>query len=530
MKYLFSILLLSSFLVYSQDNNPNVELPDFVIFGKDIVTVRNVDKLKPDYISTVSDEFLKPTYKPDYLDLADISNPVEAELSTLDSADFKNGFIELKAGIYQLPAGQVNYTFPFSGGMLHGFIKGFNQRAYIDNSDRQFLEGALDFAYTIPTDVNAIPGTKFSIGGDHTKNLYKFFGSVDPERKRNLNIGTASVGIQNLYLKEFIFDLNSGGEFTYLDDEKFNESLFFVNAFGRLKLSNFNLGIAGSFRHQNLTTDSLSEHKTNAYYFRPTASLEIFNKIMLEAGFTFSAAGGDKLNNLFASINAEVAKNLILFAEYSPIGENITAGELLRNNFYYDQQDLPRIFLKKKNKLKATLKYEFEKYYQIDGGIEFYDADNLPYYNNVDSSGFFEVLTTDATSWDFFLNMLYHLGPYGYFYGSVNYLNVQDSDSRKVPYYPGLKASLMYGYNFTQVWKGEVKINYLSDRYADIENTDSRKLKSFFNLGLKISYSLQSNFGVFFELNNVLNTKRSIWEGYQEKPIDALLGFNYFFD
>jgi hypothetical protein len=36
--------------------------------------------------------------------------------------------------------------------------------------------------------------------------------------------------------------------------------------------------------------------------------------------------------------------------------------------------------------------------------------------------------------------------------------------------------------------------------------------------------------GAFFEINNILNTKRSIWEGYQEKPIDVLVGFNYFFD
>jgi outer membrane receptor protein involved in Fe transport len=251
---------------------------------------------------------------------------------------------------------------------------------------------------------------------------------------------------------------------------------------------------------------------------------------MLEAGFTFSASSGEKLNGLYASVSAEVAKNLILFGEYSPIGENITAGKFLRNNFYYDQQDLTRVFLKKKNKIRATLKYEFDKYYQIDGGIEFYDADNLPYYNNPDSSGFFEVLTSDATSWDFFLNMLYHLGPYGYFYGSVNYFNIQDPDSKKIPYYPGLKASLIYGYDFSKDWSGEVKFSYLSDRYADIENSEERKLPSIFDLGLKISYTIQSNFGVFFELNNVFNTKRAIWEGYQEKPIDALLGINYFFD
>ena len=97
MKYLLTILLLSAALAYSQDTNPNVELPDFVIFGKDIISVRKVDKLKPDYISTVSDEFLKPAYKPDYLDLAEISNPVETELSLLDSSDYRKGFIELKA-------------------------------------------------------------------------------------------------------------------------------------------------------------------------------------------------------------------------------------------------------------------------------------------------------------------------------------------------------------------------------------------------------------------------------------------------
>jgi len=530
MKYFLTILLLSSAVIYSQGTNPNVELPDFVIFGKDVISVRKVDKLKPDYISTVSDEFLKPAYKPDYLDLADISNPVEAELSLLDSADFRKGFIELKAGRYQLPAGELNYTFPFTGGMIHGIVKGLNQLEYVDQSDKQYLEGSLDIAYSLPTNLDAMPGTKFSLSGDHNKNLFNFFGSIDPERKRNLNIGNASIGIQNLYMKEFIFDLNGGGDFTYINDEKFNESLLYANAFGRLKLSSFSLGVKAAYQHQNLTTDSLSDAKTDGYYFRPTASLEVFKKVMLEAGFTFSAAGGEKLNGIYASVSTEIAKNLILFGEYSPIGENITAGKFLRNNFYYDQQDLKRVFLKKKNKLRATLKYEYDKYYQIDGGIEFYDADNLPYYNNPDSSGFFKVMTTDATSWDFFLNMLYHLGPYGYFYGSVNYLNVQDSDSRKVPYFPGLKASLIYGYDFSQEWKGEVKFSYLSDRYADIENSDERKLPSIFDLGLKVTYTIQRNFGVFFELNNVLNTKRAVWEGYQEKPIDVLLGFNYFFE
>lgn len=528
-KYFLTILFLSTSFIFSQQD-PSVELPDFVIIGKDVISVRNVDKIKPDYISTVSDEFLKPTYKPDHLEYAEISNPVEAELSLLDSADYKKGFVELKAGLYQIPAGEVNYTFPFNGGMLHGFVRGLNQRAYVDNSDKQYLEGALDFAYTIPTNSTALPGTKFSINGDHSKNIFKFFGSIDPQRERNLNIGNISAGIQNLYSKEFVFDLNAGGDFTYMNDENFNESIFYTNFFGRLKLSNLSIGVKGAYQHQNLTNDSLSNSNTDGYYFRPTASLEIFNKVMLEGGFTFSASQGEKLNGLYAALSAEVAKNLTVYGEYSPIGENINAGKFVRHNFYYDQQNLQRVFLKKKNKLRATLKYEFDKYYQLDGGIEFFDADNLPYFSNRDSSGFFEVLTSDAVSWDFFLNMLYHLGPYGYFYGSVNYLNVEDPDSRKIPYYPGLKASLIYGYHFSPSWRGEASLRYLSDRYADVENTEERKLQSIFNLGLKITYLMQSNFGVFFEINNILNTERALWEGYQEKPLDALLGINFFFD
>lgn len=523
-------MLLSVAVGFPQEQNPNVELPDFVIFGKEDISVRKVDKIKPDYIPIVSNEFLKPNYKPDYLDFASVSNPVEAEKSLLDSADYRKGYIELKAGLYQLPEGKINYTFPFKNGILHGYAEGLNQIAYVDNSQLQRLEGALDFAYTLPTDINVMPGTKFEINADHSKNLFRFFGSVEPERKRNLNIGNASATIQNLYMKEFIFDLNGGGDFTYLDDETFNETLLYANAFGRLNLNNINIDVKAAYQHQNLTSDSLSDSKTNAYYFRPTASLEIFNKIMLEAGFTFSAGGGQKLNGIYGAISTQVAKNLLVYGEYSPIGENITAGKFLRDNFYYDQQNVNRIFLKKKNKFKALIKYEFDKYYQVDGGVEYFNTNNLPYYNNPDTSGFFDVLTSDAKSWNIFLNMLYYLGPYGYFYGTINYFSVENSDSKKIPYNPNFIATLIYGYNFLQDWKGEAKIDYLSERYADIENDEGRKLPGIFNLGLKVSYSLQKNFGLFFELDNILNVKRDTWEGYQERPIEVLFGLNYFFD
>ncbi|MGB5529199.1 MAG: hypothetical protein WBQ32_04445, partial [Ignavibacteriaceae bacterium] len=147
-KLFFTIFLCFTGLIFSQEKNPNVELPDFVILGRDVVSVRKVEKLNPDFVSTVSNEFLKPNYKPDQLNVVDISNPVENDLSLIDSVNYRNGFIELKSGRYQLPAGEINYAYPFSRGILHGSVKGLNQLQYVDNSDRQTLEGSLDFAYS----------------------------------------------------------------------------------------------------------------------------------------------------------------------------------------------------------------------------------------------------------------------------------------------------------------------------------------------------------------------------------------------
>lgn len=527
-KLFLTIFLFSVALIFPQDKNPNVELPDFVILGKDVVSMRKVEKLSPDFISTVSSEFLKPTYKPDQLEVTDISNPVGGDLSLLDSTNFKNGFIELKAGRYQLPAGGISYAFPFTRGILHGSVKGLNQLDYVDNSGKQLLEGSLDFAYTIPTDLNAFAGTKFSLSGDHSKNYFKFFGSNDPGRKRTLNIGNAAIGIQNLYMKEINFDVNAGSYFTYLDNEKFNEALYYGNAFARFKFDDFGLGIKASYQNQKLTTDSLSDFSSDYFFIRPTASLEIFNKIMLEAGFTFSGSDDEKFNALYASVGAELTKNFILLAEYSPQSENRTAGKFLNNNFYFDQQDLTRIFLKKKNKLRATLKYELSTYYQIDAGLEYFSSNNFPYYTSANHDGFFEINSTDAKSLDFFLNLIYHLGPYGYLYAHFDYLNVENSDSKKIPYIPDFKADITYGYYFQPGWKGEAKLNYISEKYLSLEN--QQKLPSYWNLGLKITYDFESDIGVFFEINNVLNTSRYIWEGYQEKPIDAVLGINFFFE
>jgi len=511
-----------------ETKNPNVELPDFVITGKDIISIRRVDKMKPDFIPTITGEFLKPMFKPEDLEIAQISNPIEGDMKLLDSADYHNGIITLNAGRYTLPGGEINYAFPIERGILHGILTGDNQIEYLDYSDRVTYSGELDFNYSLSNANEFLPGTKFSIGGKHTVNKYNFFGSITPERKRTLNAGNAYLDIQNLYGKKFIFDIELAGDFTYLDTENFNESILNTNLFGKYNLDDFALLIKADYQKQYLTTDSLGNPKPDYWFLRPAIAFKIVNKFIASAGFTFSGSGSDYMHNIYASLSAEVSKNFVILGEYQPVGEFVTSGYLLKENFYFNPQSYSSIFVKKKNMLNITMVYEYDKYFQIDGGLRYFKTGNLPYYTNPDTSGIFELAFADAKTFVLFTNLLFHLGPSGIFYGSIELSDVENSEGNRVPYYPAVRGTLSYGYEFNTELMAKLSLEYLSKRFVNIENTNS--VKSLFNLGLLLEYKFWNNLLLSLELENIFGVKYYLWEGYQEKPFDITLGASLFFN
>ena len=525
------ILFLIIFVVTSfsqEDKNPNVELPDFVITGKDVVSVRRVDKVKPGFIGTVTKEFINPVFSPDELELAVLSNPLEGDLGLLDSSDYYKGKLTLEAGRYTLPAGELNYAYLSERGKIHGRMKGDNQLAYIDNSGRVYYEGALDIDYSIPTGGKVLPGTKFKLNGKHGVASYNFFGSNNPERERTLNAGTAYFGINNLYMKEFIFDINVIGDYTYLDKENFSESLIKTNAYGKLQLDNFGLTLKSNYQKQFLTTEVQGKTNSDYFFFRPSVSLELFDLVMADLGFTFSGSGGTTLNTLFAAFGLELSQNLVLLAEYSPLAEFITAGKFLRENNYLNPHPYSSYVVKKSNAFEIALKYEYDKYFQVDGGIRYFSSKAFPYFTNPNGTGVFELEFSDAKSYNGFVNLLFHLGPYGIFYGSIEYIDLKNSEGFLIPYQPETRATLTYGYDFKNGFNSETTLEYSSGRFTNLANSSS--IKAFFNAALKVEYKIQSQILLSLQVTNLFNTKRFIWEGYQEKPLDLIMGVNLFFD
>jgi outer membrane receptor protein involved in Fe transport len=527
-KVIFFLLIFVVTTFSQDDKNPNVELPDFVITGNDVVSVRRVEKMKPGFVGTVTKEFINPVFAPDELELAELSNPLEGDLSLLDSSNYYKGRLTLEAGRYTLPAGELNYAYPFTRGMIHGRIIGDSQSAYVDNSGKVYYEGALDIDYSLSTEENVLPGTKFSLSGKHGVSTYKFFGSDIPERERTLNAGNAYFGINNLYLKQFIFDVNIAGDYTYLNKENFNESILKLNAFGKYQLGNLGVTLKSNYQKQFLTTDYLGKITNDYFFFRPSVSLELFDLIMADLGFTFSGSQGNSLNTVFAAFGLEISENLVLLAEYSPMAEFITTGKFLRENNYFNPQSYSSYAVKKSNATEIVLKYEYNKYFQIDGGFRYFSSKEFPYFINPADTGVFDLAFTDAKSYNWFANLLFHLGPYGIFYGSFDFHQIKNSEGSFIPYHPETKGSLTYGYNFGNGFNGEAKLKYLSGRFTNIRN--SRSVKSFFNAALKLEYQFKSQILLSLQVTNLFNTKYYLWEGYQEKPLDLIFGVNFLFN
>lgn len=531
MKTVLIILLLPVAALIAQDDkstNPNVELPDFVITGQDEISIKRADKIEPDFIPTITSEFINPAHSSEELGLRQLSNPIKENLNLLEPKQYSRGSLFGGAGIYVTPKAGLSYAYPFNNGILDIGFGGMYQRAYIDNSDRYLFNGKASIDYTVGINDNVFSGTRFLLSGDYNSTSYKLFSSPDPTTKKTKNEGNYYLGVKNPTGKVFIFDFNVEDNFTSLIEDNFTENLINANGFAKVQVSDIGLGVRAHFKKQFLKTDSLGSVDYDYLFAKPVVSFVLLNLIKVGVGYSFSKSGDEKFNDIYASAGLKIYKDMILQGEYNPGAELLTSGLFLRRNDYFSATSFTNLFYRKSNSIHVSVKYEYEKFYQVDVGVKYFKSGNFPYYILSGSTGQFEIATADAENYEAYINLLFHLGPYGFLYGTLNYSRLKDNNGNKIPYHPEIESNATYGYELTDGLLGEIMFDLNYNTYADLQNTVL--LNSFVDLGLKFTYKLQKRFIISLEMSNLFNRKIYFWQGYQEKPVDVLVGFNLMFD
>ena len=151
---------------------------------------------------------------------------------------------------------------------------------------------------------------------------------------------------------------------------------------------------------------------------------------------------------------------------------------------------------------------------------------NLPYFDDEETTGVFNLeKARDLERLQAYVNLLFHSGPFGFFYGEVKYDRVKLDDGNNVPYYPELSTVLIYGYEINKSLSVKTKLDIFMENYAGIENRV--KLPTYIDWSIYLYYNIFGNLKLTFALENILNNDNYIFDGYKEKTIDFIGGIQY---
>lgn len=527
MRKISCLILLLSIFVYSQDSqkSPNVELPDFVITGNEEVQLPIVAKPRPELISTVSEEYFKPLFSSEELDVKDFSDPLKKNAIFLDSIQYLNFNLDAAVGMVSMPKVDLKLNLPFTNTLINAGVNGEYQRAYTDFSDRIFYKGMLNFDHYFERDGGFLPGVIFALNGNLSQDHYKYYGSSQPDKKNNLMLGNFQFGIKNLGSESFPFSTFIISEYLNLPENNISENNVKLKGFTALSYSRIDVRTNFTYSTQYLKNSLLPEINMNYLDFSGALNIKFSQQFKIHIGMHYSKSDTNSLVSPYAALAFRIDKGISFFAEYHPESEFLTNKMLLEQNRFFDASNFRNFFFKKSGKFILSFKYEYDKYYEIEAGVGHFSSFGYPYFSDAVKNGFFNLSTTEAKNVNGFVNLFFHPGPFGWFYGEINFQSIRDSLENQLPYYPIAEGFLSYGHKFPYNITLETKFKFRSKMYADIGNSFS--IAPIFNLGLKLYYPFYEYLNITLEGDNLFNQSSYRWRNYLEPPMNIMLGINY---
>ncbi len=523
MKKLLIIFLFPVLLSAQADKQQALELPDFIITGTRGIDVPILQKKKPKLIPVLANDFFMPVFSPEDFAPAVLSSPYEKELKLVLPQTKYEGKAVIGIGRYTMPAGEFSLMKNYSGFILNLNAMGSNISNYEPNSGYNNSLISLGGDYFIKGGGDFFNGTKLSFNARYFRNSYKMFASLLPDDERNGHLFGGSASISNNAFKYLSYGIEFDAHhfiFNYLDTK---ETSFSLGGNAEYKSSAFNLAGKIMFRNESVSNSRVAGD--NYSMLTTEGLLKVKPVSGVEAGVGLYMANYNKNDFLMlkGSLQMILNDNVTLFADFSPEVEFLSFYNIVSINRYSDF--VPVLFQKKEADLKISLRYEYGKYFDITGGIGYASYDKFVYFQDLIWPGTFNPLTTGAKRFYSYLKMYFHPGPFGRFYGEVNFQDLKDDNSRYIPHQPAVDASLTYGFDFDNGLGFIAMYDIQFSAYTDGLNTD--KLPAMHNISVGLSYKVQENFLLKLDLQNITNNRNYYFKGYLEKPFDIVAGVEY---
>ncbi|MFA6981141.1 MAG: hypothetical protein WC209_17580 [Ignavibacteriaceae bacterium] len=523
LKFIALNLLFGISFLFGQENS-NVELPQFVITGKEAYEFPQLEKQKPELVSSVSEQFFKPVYSSDELEVKEFSEPAKKSGEFLDSISFINGEAEFLIGNNLLPSLSITYRMPMERSMFSANINAVNQRAFLPYADMNKFGAKLLYNYIISDSSSFLPFSKLQLSAKGESESYKLFGSSLPSFNRKVSRVSVSTSLANVTSNKFNYDLTLENNYLNMSNDSIKENLFKVNGFTKYSSKLFDLSLYGKYHLLQSTFLSLAAENFAFISAKGMCGFKFGNSVKTDFGFEYSKLDSNNSFYPYAAAAIQLWKGFSLFAEYHPTSLLITQYDLLNTNRYYIPTIAHKnIFYSITSQYNFNFKYEYERLFEFTTGISLFSASNYPYFAQA-ASGVNDLVidTAEVKATTVSASVRWFAGMYGFFSGSLLYQNIQDTAGNTLPNIAPLKASASYGYNISQGISLSAEMMYYSSPFINFANIE--KGKDYFNLSLKGEMIISEKMFAQLEFRNLLNAKNEIWKNYQELPLTISAG------
>ncbi|MCF8242141.1 MAG: TonB-dependent receptor [Melioribacteraceae bacterium] len=525
------LIILFPVLLFAQEQG--IELPDFVITGVQSVNIPTLAKSRPELVSTLSKEFFNPNYSPEAFTLAEFSNPLKKELDLYDKIPAIEGRLILGAGLQTRPTGEFHYNKSFRDVIIYSKVWGTKIEEYKTNAGYNVSGAKLKSDFFIGNNSKFLPGLKIGVDGQYIRNSYKFFGSVHPSFQRDGQNGEVNLSFLNYFDKNINYGLNLNGNMLMLAEKDFSELVYSAEGFFNLKFPKIDFNIQGEFIRQTLKNHPSAVLPDENFYSGQTSlRMKPFGSFQFKFGVNYQASRDYSKIKPFFSGFFKVDKYVSLIATYNPHSEFHTFNDYLNRNRYLSSNLFTRNIVEYKSDLMIGIKYEYEKYFEINGGAGYSKINNFPFFYDRFSLtgnpqfGYFDVYTANDVERIYaYLNLLFHLGPYGTLYSDSEVQSFKIANDQKIPYEPTLSTNVTYSYDFKFGVTAGTTLHYRYKTYYQLGSRET--LPDYINLSFFTSYELFKNFRLTASVSNVMNRENFYWFNYQEKPFDVIAGLDY---
>ncbi len=517
------ILLITTQFASSQTASQPLELPNFIIEGKEQIDIQVGGKQLPEFSTMMRRsqmDSLNILEKPRNYIVFPVTLP-----SNIISKDFPKGFVIGNFGSYFTTGIQGGYKTLFQDYALSGIGEVSGSSGNVENADYFRINLGLQSDYFAPDKFFIFGGSKTTTNFDVLYQNYKLYALSSPPKRDFAKINFAIKSDGNFEG----FDFSTGGKAYWISQtgggNKIAENI--IGCFVDVKKSYSQERTFGGhidlnfrqFRNQNLNFYQIygySRFVFSGFNFNPTAGFQFANSSNNKnrVGFLVSLKLQKIIDKDF-SVQMEIANGL----------KNKSFGEYYNVNPYL--VDSLEIDYGNETLLGGNLRFEPTKDLSVVGGSNFTYTTRRPCFENA-SLGYFDVLYLDGTLFNIFVEGIFAGGSIGDFSLRTDFVASSLKFNRKdIPYEPTLKINIDYLKRLFGSLTVKAKFEYIGERFANIDN--SVKLSSYNIFSLGFEYFYEQKFIISLDLQNLLNSNVIIWNGYKERGFNFRFGITYKF-